>query len=335
KLDAGIEFAGWLGGPTDGSVTLTVNVDKSGIYNMFIQYISSDTDRPLVVDVNGVTDKTIYKTPRTDGWTIEYAKIFVIGVNLKIGENKIKFHGNGVNYAPSIGEVKFYLSKIMSNETTAILNKYDIALGSLSEGALIDESTNLITNIGGKEDISSLVSVKVDNTGYYNLVIKYLSGDTNRILKMAINGDDNYAPYILSKTSTWNLEDMGTFKTKVLLTKGENSIKFHGDGSNYGPYLGELTVQASIEVSAGSMVLIGSAKVNGSFIEGIAGEQNGSVDLKIEVPSTGIYDFAIHYVANDNNKKLKINVNGVNTQTIYSFEMTKSMDLNDEKVKLI
>ncbi|MGL5244205.1 MAG: sialidase domain-containing protein, partial [Sarcina sp.] len=98
-----VNYTGWLGGPTDGSSTVTVNVTTASSYNIAVKYIGPDTSRPLKVDVNGVNTGTIYSLPPTAGWTINDALVFTIPVTLNVGNNTIKFHGDGANYSQNLG----------------------------------------------------------------------------------------------------------------------------------------------------------------------------------------------------------------------------------------
>ncbi|WP_170272340.1 hypothetical protein, partial [Clostridium tarantellae] len=84
----------------------------------------------------------------TNGWSIGDAKTFTVAVNLNSGINTIKFHGDGINYGPSLGEVTLTLVSGTVTPPTEPVNpptvptgsnpvyKYNAAEGMLSNGAL-------------------------------------------------------------------------------------------------------------------------------------------------------------------------------------------------------
>ncbi|MPQ45157.1 carboxypeptidase regulatory-like domain-containing protein, partial [Clostridium tarantellae] len=96
----GVNVAGWIGGPSDGATTLTVNVAAAGKYNLAVKYIGADANRNLKIDINGTNTGSVYTPTPTNGWSIGDAKTFTVAVNLNSGINTIKFHGDGINYGP-------------------------------------------------------------------------------------------------------------------------------------------------------------------------------------------------------------------------------------------
>ncbi|MPQ42968.1 hypothetical protein [Clostridium tarantellae] len=352
KLDEGTNLAGWIGGPSDGSSTIIVTVDNAGTYGVSIDYIGADDNRILAIDVNGI-NVSVDKCEKTNGWTLDDIKTFNTSLNLKSGENKIRFHGNGKDYGPSLGTIKIYSSKLMNTETNSVLSTYDIALGELSNGAMIDmstttlsldelnsgqyidTSTNFAMNLGGPNDGAASVVVSIEETAIYTLSIDYLSGDFERIFKMDINNNKSYKQYKVAKTKGWKKEDKEIFDVDVILNRGANIIKFYGDGVNKAPYLGKFKIKRFMRKVYANIATFGSAIINRGIIENIGGVGKGEVVLRVDIDNTGIYDFAIHYLANDYNKKLEIEVNGVSTGIRYDFEKTNSMAIIDEKIKII
>ncbi|MPQ45356.1 hypothetical protein GBZ86_16730, partial [Clostridium tarantellae] len=144
----GVNVAGWIGGPSDGATTLTVNVAAAGKYNLAVKYIGADANRNLKIDINGTSTGEVYTPTPTNGWSIGDAKTFTVAVNLNSGINTIKFHGDGINYGPSLGEVTLTLVSGTVTPPTEPVNpptvptgsnpvyKYNAAEGMLSNGAL-------------------------------------------------------------------------------------------------------------------------------------------------------------------------------------------------------
>ncbi|MGL5245820.1 MAG: carboxypeptidase regulatory-like domain-containing protein, partial [Sarcina sp.] len=104
-----VNYAGLIGGSSDGSSTVTVNVTTAGSYNIALKYIGPDVNRPLKVDINGVNTGTTYSLPPTAGWTVNDALVFTIPVNLTAGNNTIKFHGDGINFSQNLGTFKILI----------------------------------------------------------------------------------------------------------------------------------------------------------------------------------------------------------------------------------
>ncbi|MGL5244237.1 MAG: hypothetical protein ACRC7R_03510, partial [Sarcina sp.] len=340
KLDT-VGFITDIGGITDGAINLSANVPTKGVYNFTMEYITGDivyipdATRPLVIDVNNVSTGTIYKLPITYGLSAMEAKTFVVQLSLEAGRNDIKLHGNMVDKGPQIGKITIENSRIMSSDSNLILSTYDIALGTLNGEVEIDSSTNLATNLGGPNDNSSTVLVSAPTDGVYTLGIKYLSGDIDRILRVDVNNNSLEKKYTVPLTNSWDLKDINIYYIDVTLKAGDNTIKFHGDGTSYAPHLREFTLERKMSSAISNIVMVGSAVLKGNFIEGIGTEKNGQAILFVNVQYQGVYDFAIHYVADDNKKRVKIDVNGMNTGVLYDFAMTSSMDKKDERVMVI
>ncbi|MPQ43862.1 carboxypeptidase regulatory-like domain-containing protein [Clostridium tarantellae] len=383
RLDDGTNFAGWIGGPADGSSTLNVVADTDGVYNLSVQYIGADTNRPLKIDVNGINTGIIYTPPMTNGWTINDAKTFTTTVNLKNGNNTLKFHGNGIDYGPSLGEITLLLSSssnspitptptptpnpIPTPNPTPSLKTYNAANGILSNGARLDDGTNFAGWIGGPANGSSTLNVVADADGVYNLSVQYIGADTNRPLKLDINGVNTGIIYTPPITNGWTINDAKTFTITVSLNMGNNTIKFHGNGIDYGPSLGQVTLELvsissmpvappvnstvysgpsidkftiaqpgtifPISYNVANGILANGARLNTStnFVDFIGGTNDGSATVNTNVTTSGLYNLAIQYISTDMNRPLKIIINGIDSSTIYNLPMTSGWTASDSK----
>ncbi|MPQ43486.1 sialidase domain-containing protein [Clostridium tarantellae] len=121
---------------------------------------------------------------------------------------------------------------------------YNAVNGVLENGALIEDAggTKVAGWIGGPRDGATTVTVNVASSGSYKLAIQYIGADANRNLKIDINGINTGSIYTPLMTSGWTIADAKTFIIEIKLNSGINTIKFHGDGTNYGPSLGTITL---------------------------------------------------------------------------------------------
>ncbi|MGL5245521.1 MAG: glycoside hydrolase family 2 TIM barrel-domain containing protein [Sarcina sp.] len=266
---------------------------------------------------------------------------------LSYGIHTLNFKLKGVNPygGRPDGQISYAMINV-ANVNIPVIGEtiYDFNNGYLSNGAVVNggyEFEKFVGWIGGPIDGSLTIIVNVNNKGIYNLAINYISGNDIRVLKIDVNGMDTGTIYKLPITSGWEINNALTYKVPISLEAGYNFIKFHGDGTNYGADLGSITLSSSAtktfdsSIGKTTVTLYGAAMFNGEFIDNIGGYGNGEVQLGVSVPYTGEYDFAIEYVAINNSSKVKIDVNGVNTNEIYSFNETKSLDKNSKKVKVI
>ncbi|MPQ43485.1 family 20 glycosylhydrolase [Clostridium tarantellae] len=113
KIDLNTGIVNGIGGKDDGAATVTLSVSESTKYNMELSYSNLDTESKVITaDVNGTNigiNYTMYPN--------KYGKIN-ISIFLNEGNNIIKLHGDGQNYAASL--INFTLSK-------KVLSDYDEA----------------------------------------------------------------------------------------------------------------------------------------------------------------------------------------------------------------
>ncbi|WAC39794.1 T9SS type A sorting domain-containing protein [Pedobacter sp. SL55] len=121
---AGANLVGNLGGPTNGTLTHTVNVSTAGVYALTIYY-ATENARPINITVNDNTPAR-FNCMATGGWTTVVS--LTTNISLKAGSNTIKFDSPN-EWAPNIDW--FNLSAI-----NADTKRIDIASGSFIEYSL-------------------------------------------------------------------------------------------------------------------------------------------------------------------------------------------------------
>ncbi|WP_170272205.1 carboxypeptidase regulatory-like domain-containing protein [Clostridium tarantellae] len=323
KLDESSNFVGWIGGPNDGSSTITINANNTKTYNVSIQYISGE-DRPLKIDVNEVNTGTIYMLKSTLGWTIQDAKVFTLSLPLNSGDNTIKFHGNGEEYAPSLGIVTI-------EDPTGLI--YNASLGILKNGAKLENVSTLVGGLGGSNDGSITIIINTLSGGEYNLEVQYLSPDSNRPLKIDINEVTLEEVYYFPQTYGVTINDTKTFTIPLNLKNGGNKIRFHGNGEDYAPSIGLLTILKNTKFqvyNAYEGELSKGAKIDETtkFVTLLGGLENESCTIDVDVLGAGEYNLIIQYMAPDNERVLKIHVNELNNNQIYNIPKTQGQDIS-------
>ncbi|MPQ44484.1 putative mucin/carbohydrate-binding domain-containing protein [Clostridium tarantellae] len=317
KVNSNNNFVEWLGGAIDGSVTITVNIEKEGTYIGTIKYLANESSF-LSIDINNIKSNTIYNPPVTYGGDITNAKTFTVPLSLNAGKNLIKFHGDGERISPDLESITLSLTNKFITEN----NEYNIALGTLSSGAKVEDTTNFVVWIGGPSDGKVVVNVNIDNMGLYALEFQYISADTDRPLKIDINESNKGSIYFLPKTLGGNVSDAKTFTVPIFFMEGNNEIVFHGNGQDYGPSLGmmrlkSITIPTTLNLTEG--ILINGAKVIEDGVVGwLGGEVDGSVLINYVAAKTGRYNLNI--TAQGDNSPLTIDINGINTGSIYNVQ---------------
>ncbi|WP_170272151.1 putative mucin/carbohydrate-binding domain-containing protein [Clostridium tarantellae] len=361
-------LADYIGGSSGGSVTMTINVDSTGLYNAVIKYLTGPTDRKFQVDINGVNTGTIYTAPHTASWSISDVKTITLWVNLNAGNNTVKIYGDGTSaIAPVMDTIYFtktnvvnllygngtsYTTDINTTTFSSVTNPFNLATGTLANGAVISPSTGFADYIGGTSDGSVTLTINVDSTGIYNAAIKYLTGSTaDRNFKININGVDTGTIYTAPKTTSWLISDAKTITIAINLNEGSNTVKIHGDGTSaIAPVMNTIYVykegveNSSIIVSSNANpfnlaagTFDNGANINSTtkFVVNMGGTNNGSATMVINVSETGLYSAEIEYLAANYDMPFKIDINGVDTGTVYSGVKTASWNVSDAKITTV
>ncbi|MEF9952999.1 MAG: carboxypeptidase regulatory-like domain-containing protein [Clostridium sp.] len=322
-------FVNGIGGSSSGTDTLTVNVPFDGKYTVALTYINPSTTKPLKIDVNGVSTGLTYSIPRTNGTTLADALSYTINLNLQKGSNTVKLYGDGASAAPSIGKVTFRAGAYTGNVDTASSN--------LSGSASINPTTGFVTGVGTIGSGSAEFSINAPLGGVYRLGISYLSPVTSRTFGIQVNGTSTGTIYSAPLTAGATVGDASILNANITLISGNNTVKIVGNGTNAAPDLGSVTftqIQLVDATPAANATLSGSASVSGDFVINLGGVGNGTLTLNKTVPYTGLYDFAIKYVATDS-AGINIFVNGSSGNSPYSFDKTTTTNLLDAQVKVV
>ncbi|AYF53864.1 hypothetical protein G8S21_07720 [Clostridium botulinum C] len=336
KFEINNKFIGQLGGVNKGEAIFTVNVDFSIDYELEINYLSGDRRRELKIDVNGVK-KGSYLMEKTDGWNISDVEDFDVNIKLNAGKNTIRFYNdNGVD-APYIGDIRL--------EVSPVSKSFDPTDGLLSNGAKLNSNMDYIENLGGVNKGKVKYLVTSSNTGEYSLDIEYSSPDKARELEIICN--DTKSQYILNKTNTFNYDDDydddddddhnddddnhndndyddTEFTTIVRLNKGSNDLILTNNNVESAPKIGEIELKQIPVVkkyTVNDVDIGGDAEIQNGFITNL---DSGYIQLKVDVPSSGIYDLISKYISGTKNTILNIDINGVSTGINYKFESIES-----------
>lgn len=324
-------FIDLIGGSTEGTVILNIEVPLAGKYNINLEHLNTN-DRNLVLEVNGVmtSDLLVASTP---SFNPNDAMIFTTEINLMQGNNIIKLKGDGTNLAPAIKQITFTI-----NSFEQIV---DINTATLKDGAVIRTSENspgFVDFIGSDSNGSATLSLDISIEGKYKIELTHLN-TSNRTLKVDINSVSDGELYVVPSTDSFNSSDAGIFTFSAFFVKGINTIKLHNDDeSSVAPILGSLKYvqEQFVEIiQAINTTLGGSAVINDNFVTHIGGNGNGYIEFINSLPFSGTYNLAIEYVSLINDTKSKISVNGVNTGVTYTFEKTSSLNIEDAKTKII
>lgn len=313
-------FVDFIGGTPGGSVTLSVNAPLAGEYTIGIEHLNSN-NRKLAIEVNGISTGTIYDIPSTTNFSPANAKIFNTSITLVKGTNTIKLLGDGTSsFAPVINKITL--------DKTPFSGTIQIDEFILANGAFINDG--FINSIGGNENGTATAIINAPVSGKYALAISHNNAD-NRPLVITVNG---------SIVKNLNVPPAlpGTLNVMLELQQGNNTVVFSSPNNSFTPDIKEIVYiqeQFLSLTEAENATLGGSATVNGEFVLNIGGNGKGYVQIVKDVPFTGEYDLILTYVAIDNNKTVKILVNGNDTGITHTFEKTNSLNIDDAKSKVI
>ncbi|MGL5245854.1 MAG: hypothetical protein ACRC7R_11825, partial [Sarcina sp.] len=299
SIDSSSKFVTNLGGAKDGSSEIVIITPLKGLYNLAIRYLSPNENTILKLDITDATDLSAifsqsYTFPQIPGTTYWNAQVFLIHVNLNAGENILKFHGDGTHNAPQLGVLNILP-----------YNEYYATNGFISNEARINETYNSVGYLGGKTDGSCILTVTVPYSSIYNISFKYLLGDGNRPLVIDINNSTSYT-YTFPKTKGWLIDDIEIFVVQLILQKGINVIKLHGDGSSYAPDIFNFIILPYNEYSCNYSTFFNGAIIDKktNFVKNIAYTSSSSsntsspgfINIPIITKTSGLFNLAIKYL---------------------------------------
>ena len=326
-------FVAFIGGIGNGRFIINVTGYFVGNYIFKLKYLSGNSDTSLKIlienfETGDMIDSGItYNCPKTNSWNIEDAKYITFILPLVSGINILEFYNDLNVESPLIGEmqVQFYpFSRTFSS-----------VIGDLNNGAEVEPNGTFVGFLGGKNNgfVTMQYQVPFDET--YNLSIKYLSADTNRPLKIDVNGI-NLGAYNVDQTISWSTIDAKSLNVSAQLTKGFNTIKLYNDTGVYGASVGDVTLSERVthtSYEAKKSLLFNGATIQNGMVSGIA-QYRGYMIFRVYVYETQTYDFAIRYTADDD-RVCNIEVNEISTQQTYEFPSTGSLNISTAKEVVI
>ena len=317
-------MVGNLGGPTNESVNMSINIPASGNYILGIQYLTGNVSgSPLKININNNL-LGLYTAPYTGTNQLSNSKILNILVSLKQGTNNFIFFNDSGILAPNIGQ----LSLSLISQLNLIGNAIN---GTMSGSASLVWNNQFVGGIG--EAGNGSVDVNISSLVYseYMLSLNYLTkGSVSKLLKVQVNSQ-SAASYILPETNYNYITDAQTYDLVVALNAGNNTINFYNDTGSGSADIGGFTLTRITsfmqKYEARLASLTGDAIVKNTLVTGIS-SSGGDLTLMVDVPQSGQYDFTMNYTAGDDNSQSNIDVNGINTGIICNFNLTGSWDIS-------
>lgn len=187
--------------------------------------------------------------------------------------------------------------------------------GVLANGAILDPRyPGFVDYLGNAEDGSSTVTISAPLSGSYALALKYLTGTSSRPLRITVNGVEAITATIPA-SGDFVPANAGTYTTTLNLVAGNNTIKFHGNGTDITPLVGSFTLD--MNAFAGTKAIADFTLSSGATIETysginymsfIGGTNNGYVTTTINAPLAGTYTLSISHL-NNSPRTLRVDVN--------------------------
>ncbi|KEI00027.1 hypothetical protein [Clostridium botulinum] len=212
--------------------------------------------------------------------------------------------------------------------------------GILGGGASIAPNGQFVQGLGVSfgADVSVIIYTIV--AGNYNLKLQYLSGNQLTTLLINVAGAATGTTYRMPKTTNWDVGNANTVTIPLTLAKGRNLIKFYNNSGTASPWIGNLKfllkTSSTISMKAGSGNVVGPAFVLANGYVGAIGDNGGYVTVTVNAPKSSVYTLGIQYLSGDTatyiNRTLKIDVNGVNTGSVYTFPNTGNWDLTSSQI---
>jgi len=208
---SGGQHVGYVGGPSNGTVIIPVNVTNAGQYTLSINYFSGDP-RNLYVTVN--TDAAVVIACNSGSWSTLATTTLI--VNLQAGANTIKLNNNAGDYAPNVDRIgtapKFY-------EAEAGV----LAGGSAIQSCAACSGTSMVGNLGNG---SVTNTVNVAAAGDYILTVYYATQDP-RSFFVSVNGGTATE---LACLPSGGWATVGAATIPVTLNAGNNTVKLNYAG---------------------------------------------------------------------------------------------------------
>lgn len=244
--------------------------------------------------------------------------------NVKQSKYKIKSNESEIINIPSPNSPYFYGFSIANASILQpkLVSIFDSA--TAHDGAISVLEDKFIAGLGGSSETPGWMEIAMtpDFAGEFNFNIKYLSGneDTTIVLKR----DSGYGEeeFILNfpKTNGWKETDAKIKSRRLAFHAGQNRFKLFAEVNKPAPWIGEFSIvyvkHAPLEKSVSQATVRNEAIIQGVFITNIGGANNGEARVIFDIPFTQPYQLTFKYLAADESRPLKIDIDGENQHSI-------------------
>ena len=299
--------------PLQVSLTQDPNSSKGTVSGV----INDDTGKPIERG-----DVILYRVEKDNSLTpVAFTKTNSEGVylfeNVPQATYKIKSNESTVVTVVTPNSPNYYGFAI-ANASTLIPKVTDVTEADVEDGAIYLLDNTFVGSLGGITGGTMNMRITALFSGYFNLSIKYLSGnsDTTIILKEDPDNDGTERTISFPKTNGWNVEDAKSITIKIPLYSGMNQFKLFNTVNTATPWIGEFSMlyvpySFTVEPNTGT-VSNGAIKDVLGFVSMLGGSTKGEVNIPIDVPFSQPYRLGIRYLAGDEDRPLKLDIGETN-----------------------
>lgn len=297
----------------------TVNTPTTGAYTLKFRYANGSTNRPLKLEVNGVTINASLDFLPTGSWATW--SLSSANANLVAGTNTIRLITIGLN-GPNIDNVAL---TPVSNTTS--LEAEEAGLN----GAIVASSSAGFQGSGYADYTHASGdyiewTVNTSNPGPYTLKFRYANGSTNRPLQLLVNGVVANASLDFLPTGSWSTWSVSSAIANLIT--GTNTIRLTTIGLN-GPNVDNLslvantsTLEAEEAVLHGALIASGQPGFTGSGYADYTNTSGDYIEWTANVADAGTYSLKFRYANGSSNRPLQVQVNGAVVNTSLNFPAT-------------
>ena len=248
---------------------------------------------------------------------------------------KIKSNESTIVTVPSPDSPNYY-GFAVANASTLVPTVTDITDANLENGAIYVLNNTFVASLGGVTGGTMGIGITSLFDGYFNFSITYLSGNSNTTIIMQSDPDNNGTQTTLDfpKTNSWNVTDAMTITTKMPLYSGQNQFLFFNNANTASPWIGGFSmvyVPYSFTVDPTTGTASNGAISILPFVTMLGGPKNGAIDVPVNIPFSEPYKLGIRYLAGDEDRPLKLDINGTNQA---NFTVPRTNDWSSANAKI-
>lgn len=300
------------------------NAQNGTVSGVILDNLNAPIDRADVIlyEVNADDSLTPVAFTKTNSAGV-YLFINVPQGTYKVKSNELEIVEIDVD--PPLGDAPNLDRLTLAEAVTVIPIMQQAMDGVLANGAVIrgvgSVSPDFVDLLGGTTNGSVTITTSVPLAGEYTLGIQHVNPQI-RPLVIEVNGVAGNALDVPA-TASFDPADSAIFNTTVNLSQGSNTIKFLGNGTDFAPVINNITFDKNPfvdEVLSTEMILSNGAFINtnSNFVNSIGGPTAGVAEAIFNAPIAGQYNLTLFH-ANNNERPLRIDVNGISTGEIYQF----------------